>query len=416
MSRTSDNQRGKVTCQLDNFAMDPPQSRYLIKSVVRASKVLSAFQSPGEVLRLRDVAERTGFNRAMCFRFVYTLSKCGFLEKAGENQYRLISDKGPNRRFRIGYGAPEQDSSFQRAVLTGLTLAAQRESIELIVLDKRYNTKDALHKADQLVREQVDVVIEFQTDEAVAAAVASKYVEKNIPIIAIDNPHPGATYFGANNYEAGLMAGQHLGRWARAHWEGVVDQVLLLDVSKAGWVVQARLRGTLEGLKQMLDSTRQLPVTTLDGDGQFGTVWEAVRRHLRGLKGNRVLVAAANDSSALGALARVRRGRPAHPLCGGQSRCRTGGSKGIAGASYEAHWIGGILPREIWRRADPFSVGYPGAQGCTARLFYQAHADHPGKRRSFLPERPIPGWCLLMPPVGAWGNKYLYTSLQLRKH
>jgi ribose transport system substrate-binding protein len=282
--------------------MDPPQSRYLIKSVVRASKVLSAFQSPGEVLRLRDVAERTGFNRAMCFRFVYTLSKCGFLEKAGENLYRLISDKGPNRRFRIGYGSQEQDSSFQRAVLTGLTLAAQRESIELIVLDKRYNSKDALHKADQLVREQVDVVIEFQTDQAVAAAVTSKYVEKNIPIIAIDNPHPGATYFGANNYEAGLMAGQHLGRWARAHWEGVVDQVLLLDVSKVGWAVQARLRGTLEGLKQMLDSTRQLPVTTLDSDGQFGTVWETVRRHLRGLKGNRVLVGAANDSSALGAL------------------------------------------------------------------------------------------------------------------
>jgi ribose transport system substrate-binding protein len=282
--------------------MDPAQSRYLIKSVMRASKVLSAFRSPGEVLRIRDVAERTGFNRAMCFRFVFTLSECGFLEKAGENQYRLISDKGPNRRFRIGYGSQEQDSSFQRAVLTGLTLAAQRESIELIVLDKRYNTKDALHKADQLISEQVDLVIESRTDKVVAAAVARKYVEKNIPIIAIDNPHPGATYFGANNYEAGLMAGQHLGRWARAHWEGVVDQVLLLDVSKAGWVVEARLRGTLEGLKQMLDSTSQLPVTTLDGDGQFGTVWEAVRRHLRGMKGNRVLVGAANDSSALGAL------------------------------------------------------------------------------------------------------------------
>jgi len=282
--------------------MDPPQSRYLIKSVVRASKVLSAFRSPGEVLCLRDVAERTGFNRAMCFRFVYTLSKCGFLEKAGENQYRLISEKSPNRRFRIGYGYQEQGSSFQRAVLSGLTLAAQRASIELVVLDKRYNSKDALHKADQLVREQVDVVIEFQTDQAVAAALTSKYVEKNIPIIAIDNPHPGAVYFGANNYEAGLIAGQHLGRWARAHWEGAVDQVLLLDVSKTGWVVQDRLRGTLEGLKQMLDSPGQPPVITLDGDGQFGTVWEAVRRHLRGVKGSRVLVAAANDSSALGAL------------------------------------------------------------------------------------------------------------------
>jgi hypothetical protein len=59
---------------------------------------------------------------------MYTLSKCGFLEKAGEYQYRLVSEKGLKRRFRIGYGSQE-DSSFQRAVLTGLTLAAQRESM-----------------------------------------------------------------------------------------------------------------------------------------------------------------------------------------------------------------------------------------------------------------------------------------------
>jgi len=26
-------------------------------------------------------------------------------------------------------------------------------------------------------------------------------------MIAIDIPHPGATYYGANNYEAGLIAG-----------------------------------------------------------------------------------------------------------------------------------------------------------------------------------------------------------------
>jgi ABC-type sugar transport system substrate-binding protein len=32
--------------------------------------------------------------------------------------------------------------------------------------------------------------------------------EARIPMIAIDIPHPGATYFGANNYGAGLLAGR----------------------------------------------------------------------------------------------------------------------------------------------------------------------------------------------------------------
>ena len=58
------------------------------------------------------------------------------------------------------------------------------------------------------MREKVDLVIEFQTDEHVAPIVAAKYREANIPLIAIEVPHPGATYFGANNYEAGLIGGR----------------------------------------------------------------------------------------------------------------------------------------------------------------------------------------------------------------
>jgi ribose transport system substrate-binding protein len=56
-----------------------------------------------------------------------------------------------------------------------------------------------------LVHERIDPAIEFQTDEEVAPIVAAKYPEANIPMIAIDIPHPGATYYGANDYESGLI-------------------------------------------------------------------------------------------------------------------------------------------------------------------------------------------------------------------
>src|SRR5262249_1537437 len=87
-------------------------SLYLIKSLVHASQVLAAFRSEGEILRLRDVVARTGFNKSMCFRLLYTLHACGFLEKVGENQYRAVSDIRPNRRYRVGYASQGQDSSF----------------------------------------------------------------------------------------------------------------------------------------------------------------------------------------------------------------------------------------------------------------------------------------------------------------
>src|SRR5258708_38482341 len=97
--------------------------------------------------------------------------------------------------------------------MESLPRAAVVEGIELICVDNRYSAKIAQRSADLLVREKVDLAIEFQTDEEVAPIVAAKYREANIPMIAIDIPHPGATYYGANNYEAGLIGGGYLGWW-----------------------------------------------------------------------------------------------------------------------------------------------------------------------------------------------------------
>ena len=217
-------------------------SRYLVKSLVHASRVLESFQSAGDVLRLRDVVARTGFSKGMCFRLLYTLHSCGFLEKVGENQYRAVSEIRTARKYRIGYAAQGQDSSFDREVRAGLVRAAEREHVELIVVDNRYQSKIALRSADYLIKEQVDLAIEFQIDEGVAPAIASKYLEANIPFIAIDIPHPGATYFGANNYQAGLMAGHYLGRWAKRHWGGEPDEILMVELHRAGSLPKARIR------------------------------------------------------------------------------------------------------------------------------------------------------------------------------
>ena len=75
---------------------------------------------PGRLLRLRDVVERTGFSKGMCFRLLYTLHHCGFLEKVEGNRYRLAREIRRRKRYRIGYAAQGQDSSFAREVHGGL--------------------------------------------------------------------------------------------------------------------------------------------------------------------------------------------------------------------------------------------------------------------------------------------------------
>ncbi len=277
-------------------------SRYMVKSLVHASRVLEAFQSAGDVLRLRDVVTRTGYNKGMCFRLIYTLHQCGFLDKVGENHYRLASEMRRRRLYRIGYAAQGQDSSFDREVRTGLVRAAEREHIELLVVDNRYQPKIALRTADYLIKEQVDLIIEFQTDELIAPAIASKYMQANIPFIAIDIPHPGATYFGANNYQAGLLGGHYLGRWAKRHWNGEIDEILLIELTRAGSLPKARMRGMVTGIGEVLRTSERCRTMSIDGDGQFQTSLERVRKHLRESKSKRVLVGAANDPTALGAL------------------------------------------------------------------------------------------------------------------
>src|SRR5438477_460361 len=279
-----------------------PRDPYLVKSVVHSSRVLSAFRASGEALPLREIAARSGLPKSMTFRLLYTLERCGMLEKVGENLYRSSLRPFKQRLYRIGYAAQGTDYQFSKEVSAGLQRAAAAEGVELICVDNRYSPRIAQRNADVLVRERVDLVIEFQTDEQIAPIVAAKYREANIPLIAIEIPHPGATYFGANNYQAGLIGGRYLGRWAKRTWSGEVDEILLIELLRAGSLPQARIRGILAGVGEVMRIPEACRTLSIDGDGRFQTSLERVRKHLRESKGKRVLVGAANDPSALGAL------------------------------------------------------------------------------------------------------------------
>jgi DNA-binding IclR family transcriptional regulator len=60
----------------------------LVKSVVHSAKILSAFRTAGEGLPLKEIALRSGLSKTMAFRLLYTLEKCGMIEKPGSNLYK----------------------------------------------------------------------------------------------------------------------------------------------------------------------------------------------------------------------------------------------------------------------------------------------------------------------------------------
>ncbi|MCC6364762.1 MAG: substrate-binding domain-containing protein [Bryobacterales bacterium] len=161
----------------------------------------------------------------------------------------------------------------------------------------------ALKNAQRFVNEHVDLVIEYQLDEEATGSLSARFESSGIRVIAINNPIPGATYFGANNYHAGLLGGRALGRWANANWDGTADQILMIDLKRSTAIGRSRLHGMVEGIRESL---RQAPDATnvlfIDGQGQFDKSWEAMRRQLRIGRSRRCLVGAINDNAALGAL------------------------------------------------------------------------------------------------------------------
>lgn len=277
------------------------QNSQTVEAVVRACRILYCFELHEE-LNLGQVVERTGLSKTTCFRLLQSLIKGGLLERARKGTYRSTVKLLNSFRYTIGFASQTTDSEFCQELSFSLQRAAEHENIRLITVNNNYSPKIALRNADLLIREGVNLVLEFQTYEHIAPIISAKFLEAQIPVIAIEIPHPGATYFGADNYQAGVIAGRALGRWAKANWKGQVDEILLLELPIAGSLPQLRITGALAGLSQTLPDLDTRKAVHLDCNGTFEHSLDLVRTHLRRNPSKRTLVTTVNDPTALGAL------------------------------------------------------------------------------------------------------------------
>lgn len=273
---------------------------YRLETVSRACAVLKAFCSEDEPLTLSELIARTGLEKTIVFRLVHTLAEEGLLRRTGGRRYmpgyRLLG----RTRFRIGFAAQTGASPFSSAVTDSIRWAAEKNAVDLVVLDNRYSEKAALRNARALIAARVDLAIEFQTYEKAAPMVSSLFGAEGIPLIAVEIPHPGATYFGVDNYRAGMLAGSTLARWCKQRWNGDVDEVLLLELGIAGTLPHLRLSGAEAVLRASLVPGGRFRY--IETRGEFGKAQEAVRKHLRDNKRHRTLIVGVNDPAVLGAL------------------------------------------------------------------------------------------------------------------
>jgi ribose transport system substrate-binding protein len=281
---------------------EPEDGGYLVSAVQRACSLLAAFRHEGEVLRLKDLASRTGLSHSTAFRILYTLLQGGLIERVGGKEYRSRIKPSQRSRYRLGYAHIARDSGFVQEWSDSIVRAAERERIDLVVLDHGRDSQAPLRNADTLIRERVDLVIDYLLDVHIASINASKFAEANIPVIAVGAPRPGAVYYGPNNYEAGLVGGRYLGRWAKQNWQGKADELLLMDIDIAGPLQALRMRGFEVGVKQVIPALENVGVVRLQSRAEFALSMKMVREHIRRSRARRILVGATFDPCALGTL------------------------------------------------------------------------------------------------------------------
>ncbi len=274
-------------------------ARYKLETVARACEILRHFTDTQQSFSLGEVSERTGFERTITFRLLRTLEEEGLLRRPDGRRYSSNVHILTQKRFRIGYASQNSDS-FSKAVSQGLRWSATRNQIDLIEVENQYSVKAALRNAQTLVRQGVDLAIEFQVYERIGAQLSAIYEEGAIPVIAVEIPHPGATFFGVDNYRVGQMAGKALVKAAQQHWHGKIDELLMLDLEIAGSLPHLRISGAQSVVRKSLAGSYQ--VLHLDSRGEMERSFELVRRHLQFAPKRRTLIAGVNDLAVLGAL------------------------------------------------------------------------------------------------------------------
>jgi ribose transport system substrate-binding protein len=326
-----------------------PQKLYLVPALSKAFDILELLQREKQPLTLEAIHQKVNASKTTVYRLLKTCVHRGYLAQNQDGSYRLANQP---RKLRFGFAGQSSDMPFSETVTQSLRSAALNSGVDLLVLDNRYDGPTAVRNADRFVAERVDLVIEFQVEQSVAAVIADKVSNAGIPLIAVDMPHPHATYFGADNYRIGFSVGEVLGRHAVRRWKSKVSWVLGLELEQAGSFVQNRITGAFDGVREYLPDLAVESFVRMDSRGLRDKSYKLVSEFLRRHKNDRgILIVGHNDLVALGSLQAVRElGREKTVAIGGQDcleealeEMRKPGSPYLVSISTEAQTYGDKL-------------------------------------------------------------------------
>jgi len=157
------------------------------------------------------------------------------------------------KRWQIGYGDGYGGIPFTDSVTKSINDTAAKMGVDISYCNYGADEQKTMACADNFITMKVDGVIEANWVPGMAAALSKKYKDAGIPMVAYDGPQPDAVSFGADNYTAGLVAGQYLGQFAKDKGWDPTQVYLIISVIQDQAVTVQRGQGARDGVTSVID-------------------------------------------------------------------------------------------------------------------------------------------------------------------
>lgn len=259
---------------------------------------MSRLLSPARLPVATSVSRRAwlhAFTRFGCVA-LFAVGIAGCSKPAGEAA-SSASSTAKSKTLRIGMSFQELDNPYFAVMKQALDEAAQTIGAEVFVTDARHDVAKQINDIEDLIQKRVDILLLNPTDSVGVEGAVRDAKKAGVVVVAIDAQANGPidAFVGSKNYDAGLLAGEYLGKTLNGQ-----GQVAILDGIPVVPILE-RVRGFKDGIAKYPGIKL---VDVQNGKQERSVALSVTENMLQSHPGLNGLFSV-NDGGALGALAAI---------------------------------------------------------------------------------------------------------------
>lgn len=212
------------------------------------------------------------------------------------------------KKYKIALLNYAENFESSQLIIKGVMKAAKKYNVEIVTADINSDPQKVPQSIDNFLLQKVDAIIDASWFADVGATTVAKCKERNIPLITCDVPFDTKYSYlvGADNYQAGVVAGNYMAKIIKQKWGGKLDYFVCFFPESAGPEVKKRQQGAIDTLRKLGFELPEGKVVWFDNGGQTLNAKAMAQDFLTAHPvSKKIIFAANNDAGGVGVLSAV---------------------------------------------------------------------------------------------------------------